>query len=276
MTDTDPDTDTDTGPDPDSDEDPGPHPDPDSTRPDDAPATNASESHLGRTVSEERPLSRMRQTIANRLQESSRNAVHVTVSREIDAEPLLQATESAATTLDVDISVFDLVLRAVSATLAEHPTFNATFEDEMHVLYEEHNIGIAVDIEAGLVTPVLRHLDSKSLAELATERRRLTERVQEGEYSMRDLRGGTFTVSNLGVFGVDSFTPIINPPEIAILGVNRIRERAQRGSDGVVFRNQLPVDLSFDHRLVDGADAARFLETFAEHVENSDRFVPAG
>ncbi|ELY97699.1 2-oxo acid dehydrogenase subunit E2 [Natrialba aegyptia] len=266
MTDTGPATDTDTDTDP----------DPDSDRTNNAPATNASESDLGRTVSEERSLSRMRQTIADHFQESSRNAVHVTISREIDAETLLQATESAATTLDADISVFDLVLRAVSATLGEHPAVNATFEDETHVLYEEHNIGIAIDIEAGLVTPVLRHLDSKSLAELATERRRLTERVQEGEYSMRDLRGGTFTVSNLGVFGVDSLTPISNPPEIAILGVNRIRERAQRGSDGVVFRNQLPVDLSFDHRLVDGADAARFLETFAEHVENSDRFVPAG
>ncbi|WP_323174307.1 2-oxo acid dehydrogenase subunit E2 [Natrialba sp. PRR66] len=276
MTDTDPDTDTDTGPDSDSDADPGPHSNPHSDRTDNAPATNAGESHLGRTVSGERPLSRMRQTIADHLQESSQNAVHVTVSREIDAEPLLQATESAAATLDADISVFDLVLRAVSATLGEHPAVNATFEDETHVLYEEHNIGIAVDIEAGLVTPVLRHLDSKSLAELATERRRLTERVQEGEYSMRDLRGGTFTVSNLGVFGVDSFTPISNPSEIAILGVDRIHERAQRGSDGVVFRNRLPVDPSFDHRLVDGADAARFLETFAEHVENSDRFAPAG
>ncbi|PGF16660.1 dihydrolipoyllysine acetyltransferase [Natrinema sp. CBA1119] len=230
----------------------------------------------GRTVREARSLSRTRRTIANRLQESYRNAVHVTASRDVDAEALLRATETADAQLERDVSVIDLVLCAVSATLEEHPAFNATFEDETHRLYEEHNIGVAIDTEAGLVAPVLRDIGSKPLDEIAAERRRVTESVQSGEHSMSDLRGGTFTVTNLGVLGIDSFTPIINPPEIAILGVNRIRERPQRGDDGIEFRNRMNVDLSFDHRIVDGADAARFLATLADRLTAAEQFVPDG
>ena len=246
--------------------------DTESDRNDDESPADADET--GRTVREERSLSRMRETIANRLQESYRSAVHVTANRDVDAEELLRATEIADDRLEADVSVVDLLLCAVSATLEDHPAFNATFEDETHRLYEEHNVGVAVDIEAGLVAPVLRDIGSKSLGEVATERRRLTAAVQSGEYTMSDLRGGTFTVTNLGALGVDSFTPIINPPEIAILGVNRIRERPQRGDDGLEFRKRIGFDLSFDHRIVDGADAARFLGSLAEYTESAERFVP--
>ena len=230
----------------------------------------------GRTVREERSLSPMRRTIANRLQDSYRNAVHVTASRDVDAEALVRAAETADDRLEADISLIDPVLCALSATLEAHPAFNATFEDGTHRLYEEHDVGVAVDVEAGLVTPVLRDIGSKSIDEIATERRRLTETVQSGEYTMSDLRGGTFTVTNLGVLGVDSFTPVINPPEVAILGVNRVRERPQRDDDGLEFRRRLTYDLSFDHRIVDGADAARFLATLAEYTETAERFVPEG
>ncbi|WP_435176421.1 2-oxo acid dehydrogenase subunit E2 [Halorussus sp. AFM4] len=228
----------------------------------------------GRTVREERTLSPMRRTIADRLQESYRNAVHVTASREVDAEALVRAADTADDRLDADVSIIDLVLCALSATLDEHPAFNATFEEGTHCLYEQHNVGVAVDIEAGLVTPVLRDVGSKSLGDIATERRELTESVRAGDYSMSDLRGGTVTVTNLGVLGVDSFTPVINPPEVAILGVNRIRERAERGDDGVEFRRRTNFDLSFDHRVVDGADAARFLDTLADEVTDAEAFVP--
>jgi pyruvate dehydrogenase E2 component (dihydrolipoamide acetyltransferase) len=206
----------------------------------------------------------MRRTIADRLTESYQNAVHVTVSRELDAEPLLDRADSAG----ADVGLIDALLAAVSATLSDHPAFNATFEDGTHRIYEEHNIGVAVDIDAGLVTPVIGSVDQTSLPEIASERRRLTERMQAGDYTMSDFRGGTFTVSNLGPLGSGSFTPIINPPEIAILGVNRIRERPRQGEDGsVTFRKTITVDLSFDHRVVDGAAAARFLDTLAGHVK---------
>lgn len=221
------------------------------------------------TVREETSFDGMRQTIAERLSESYRNAVHVTEHREIDAEEFLTAVEAADQALEADIAVPDLLVLALSATLSDHPGFNATFEDGVHRSYENHNICIAVDIEAGLIAPALRNVESKSLETVATDRRDLTERALDGEYTMDDLQGGTFTVTNLGVLGVESFDPVINPPQVAILGVNAITERATRaGGGGVEFRRQLPLDLSFDHRVVDGADAARFLETLAGHIEN--------
>lgn len=222
-----------------------------------------------RTVVDERSLSPMRKTIANRLQESYQNAVHVTASREVDAEALIAAADAVGD----DVSIMDVLLHALSETLDAHPAFNATFEDGKHRSYEQHNVAVAVDVDAGLVAPVIADVGSKSLDEIATERRRLTDLVQRGEYEMRDLRGGTITVSNLGVLGVDSFTPVINPPQVAILGIGRIAERARPDDGGVAFRRRVTLDLSFDHRVIDGADAARFLGTLADRVESADRYI---
>lgn len=227
-----------------------------------------------RTISEENSLDPIRQTIAERLQTSYQNAVHVTVSRAIDAEKLLTATETLTERLDVSVSVPDLVLLALSETLDEHPAFNATYEDGTHRLYEEHNIGVAVDIDAGLVAPVLTSVETMSLRKIATERRDLTKRVQSGDFTMSDLKGGTITVTNLGPFDIDSFTPIINPPQVAIIGLNRIREQPCPGKDSVEIRHQINVDLSFDHRVVDGADASRFLGTLTENIENINALTP--
>jgi pyruvate dehydrogenase E2 component (dihydrolipoamide acetyltransferase) len=230
-----------------------------------------------RTVASERSLSPMRRTIADRLRESYREAVHVTVSREVPIGAAVDAADAAlGTDADgdpVSPSVTDVVLRGLSEALAAHPAFNATFEDGTHRIYEEHNVGVAVDIDEGLVTPVVADVGSKSLAAIARERRRLTDRVRAGDYSMRDFRGGTFTVSNLGPLGVDSFTPVINPPEVAILGVNRIEEVVVpdgSADGGVGVEKRLPLDLSFDHRVVDGADAARFLGTLAERLADAE------
>ncbi|MDT3435741.1 2-oxo acid dehydrogenase subunit E2 [Haloarcula sp. 1CSR25-25] len=116
-------------------------------------------------------------------------------------------------------------------------------------------------------------IGSLSLNEIATERRRLTERVQAGDYTMSTFKGGTFTISNLGPFGVDSFNPVINPPEIALLGLGRISEPAVAVDEDVTFRRQMTASLSFDHRVVDGADAARFLKTLAEHLGDASQYV---
>ena len=177
------------------------------------------------------------------------------------------ASRSAREGLDAEVSITDLLLIAVSAALDEHPAFNATFEDGVHRTYEEHNVGVAVDVEGGLVTPVVEGVDRRTIPEVAAERRRLTDRALSGSFTSDDLSGGTFTLSNLGIFDVDSFTPIINPPEVAILGVSRVREVPVRDVEaGVAFDRRLRVDLSFDHRVVDGADAARFLSTLADRV----------
>ncbi|MFC3478241.1 dihydrolipoamide acetyltransferase family protein [Halobacterium litoreum] len=222
-----------------------------------------------RTVREERELSRMRSTIAERLGESYRDAVHVTVDREVDVEPAFDAKDAAG------VSLTDVFLRAVSETLADHPAFNATYdaETETHTLYEEQNVGVAVDLDDGLVTPVVPDVGSKSAAELSAARGRATDRVLDGEYTSDDLSGGTFTVSNLGVFGSDSFTPVINPPEVAILGVNRVTERPVQVENGIAFRRHVTFSLSFDHRVVDGADAAKFLTTLDEYLADAPSLV---
>ena len=231
-------------------------------------AAETQSTSTGRTIREEKSFDGMRRTIANRLSQSYQNAVHVTEHREVDVEAFLEAVEAASDALETDVSMPDLLLLAISASLSEHPDFNATFEDDLHRLYEEHNVCVAVDVEAGLITPVLREVNTKSIERIATERRELTEKALSGEYTMDDLQGGTFTVTNLGLLGVESFDPIINPPQVAILGVNAIQQRPVPDGNGVAFRRQLPLDLSFDHRVVDGADAARFLETLTEHIEN--------
>ena len=221
----------------------------------------------GRTT--ERPLSGMRRTIADRLGQSYREAVHVTEHRTADAEAVLAAADAASETFSADVSVTDVLLRALSAALTDHPEFNATFEDDVHRLHEEHNLCVAVDVEAGLIAPVVRNVGSDHIVDIAEKRARVTEKALSGDYTMDDLSGGTFTVTNLGVLGVESFDPVINPPQVAILGVNAIGETPTKGDDGsVVFRRTLPLDLSFDHRVVDGADAARFLDTFVGHLEN--------
>lgn len=216
-----------------------------------------------RTIHEERSLSPMRKTIGRRLHESYTSAVHVTASRRVDVTQLVAVAAQTE-----DASLTDYLICALSETLASHPEFNATFEDGVHRLYEEHNVGVAVDIDAGLVTPVIPDAGTKTVDEVGTVRRRLTERMNAGEYTMSDFRGGTITISNLGALGVDSFTPIINPPEIAIVGIGRITDHLGGEHGEAVEQKMLTLDLSFDHRVVDGADAARFLETLTAQISS--------
>ena len=163
----------------------------------------------------------------------------------------------AARTLGLTHGYNDLLIAAAADALTDHPGFNAHFEDGEHVLYSDVNVGVAVDTDGGLLTPVIRNVDGRGLADLNKARTALTERVLEGDFSMDDLAGGTFTISNLGMFGVDDFDPIINPPQVAILGVGRRRDDAT-----------MTLSLSFDHRVENGAAAARFLGTIAENLED--------
>jgi len=231
----------------------------------------ASNNTKSRTVSAERDLDGLRNTIAERLGHSYRNAVHVTVDRTVDIERGLDVVDELTSDFD-DISVMDLILRAVSEALSEHPEFNATFEDGTHILYEEQNVGIAVDIEDGLITPVLPGVESKELDEIVESRRSITTQALEGNYDSELLSGGTFTISNLGVLDIDSFTPIIDPPQVAILGVGRPSTKAVQ-DNGVVFRQHLTFSLSFDHRVVDGADAAKFLGTITTHLQSPEELL---
>lgn len=207
------------------------------------------------TVSERRQLGEMRTAIARRMSRSTRQKPHVTLNRSISVDRALE-TVSEYAEINEEFGLTDLLVCATVEALETHPRFNAWYDDGTLSLIEETNIGVAVDIEDGLVTPVLRAANEKTPTRLAEERAGLTAAVQEGRFTSDDIEGGTFTITNLGMFGVDSFDPIINPPQIAILGVGRIRG----ANDG----RELTLSLSFDHRAVDGADAARFLDSIAQ------------
>ncbi|WP_254525916.1 2-oxo acid dehydrogenase subunit E2 [Natrinema caseinilyticum] len=214
---------------------------------------------VGVTVAEERRLTGMRETIADRMSRSAQQAPHVTLDRTVAVERAFRTAEELASESDAPIGFTDVLVGATVRALDAHPTFNAWFEDETIRVVAERNVAVAVDMDGGLVTPVIRSADERTLASIASERRRLTAAILEEEYSVDDLQGATFTISNLGMFGVDSFDPIINPPQVAILGVGRVRD----DGDG----RTCTLSLSFDHRVVDGADAARFLDDLVAGVE---------
>ncbi|MFW5956958.1 MAG: 2-oxo acid dehydrogenase subunit E2 [Natronomonas sp.] len=205
-----------------------------------------------RTVVESSSLSGLQQTIRDRLSESYRDAVHVTLDRTFDARTL-KATVTAGRAAGATLSLIDLLVKVTGRALSDHPPFNAVFEDGEHRLIDEVNVGVAVDIDRGLVTPVVPDVDARSVESVNEVRTELVDLVQSGDYTMDDLSGGTFTISNLGHFGIDRFDPIINPPQIAILGIGRVRTD-----------ETMTLSLSFDHRIVNGADAARFLDTIVE------------
>lgn len=232
-----------------------------------------------RTPTESRALSPMRRTIAERLGRSYREAVHVTLFKKVDCSKLLEVRERLNRQRKADLSPLDFIIMAVVRALEQHPELNAVFEDGKHKLIRERNIGIAVDIEKGLITPVLHKAEGKDIFEISRARRELVQKALSGRYTPEDLSGGTFTITNLGPYGIDAFTPIINPPEVAILGVGRIQEEAvrdEREEGGIRFKPFLTFSLTFDHRVVDGAAAARFLETLEEHLREPRGLIPNG
>lgn len=208
-----------------------------------------------------RDLTVFRRSLAERLGRSYRQAVHVTLHKSIEVSRILELRRLMNRRSGADLSLIDFILVGVVQSLGEHPAFNATFVGGRQQLFREKNVGLAVDTERGLVTPVLRRLEEKSVFEIARLRREATERARSGRHTPDDLSGGTFTVTNLGPLGIDAFTPIINPPEIAVLGVGRVEQRALSSGEGTFeLRPCITFSLSFDHRVVDGADAARFLQ----------------
>ncbi len=164
----------------------------------------------------------------------------------------------------------DLLVLISSAALRQHPYMNARFAPSGDAIEQlaEINIGVAVDTERGLLVPVLRGADRLSLREVTARSRELVERARSGRSMPDDLAGGTFTITNLGMYGIDGFTPVINLPECAILGVGRITPQPVYVGEALVRQERVVLSLAFDHRLVDGAPAARFLQTIASLVEN--------
>jgi len=213
----------------------------------------------------------VRAVIARRMHAGHSETAPVTLTMEADATDLVQMRErlkaSLADELGFDLGYNDLLIKIAARALREFPYMNARLDGEtIHQLDEVH-VALAVDTERGLLVPVVRDADRKGMAEVATELRRVIERARAGTALPDELSGSTFTITNLGMLEIDAFTPIINLPEAAILGVGRIKDCPAVVDGEVVARKTMWLSLTFDHRLVDGAPAARFLQRIKQLIE---------
>lgn len=217
------------------------------------------------------PLAGMRGAIA-RTMSAAWQVPRVAQSLEVDATQLELAVQALQQRLgpQCKVTLTAFVLRAVALTLREHPRLNARVLEKEVELMPDINIGLAVSLEEGLMVPVLRNVDAKSVADIAAESRRLAEGARAGTLSAGSYQHGTFTVTNLGMTGIDSFTPIINVPQVAILGVTRVAKRVVVKDDSIVIAPMMGLHLIFDHRAVDGYPAARFLTDLKTRLETAE------
>ena len=213
-------------------------------------------------------LTSMRATIARRLGESKQTIPHYRVSIDLDADALLARRRTLADT-GVRVSLNDLLLEAVARALVRHPRVNAQFDGNEVLEFGQADVAVAVATDAGLITPVIRAADGKPVERLAAESRDLAARARAGKLTREEITGGTFTVSNLGMYGIKSFDAIINPPQVAILAVGAAEPRPVVRDGALAVGTRMTVTLSSDHRVVDGAAAAAFLATLAELVRGA-------
>lgn len=218
------------------------------------------------------PMSTLRSIIAERMGTSAHTTASVTLTSVVDATEFValrtKLKDALAGELGFSVSYNDLLAKVVAKCMIELPYMNARLEGNLIRYLTEINIGVAVDVERGLLVPVVRGVDKMGLVELARTARDVVTRAREGRSSPDELSGGSFTITNLGMFGIDMFTPIINLPECAILGVGRIRLEPTVVDGEIVARQRMWLSLTFDHRLVDGAPAARFLQKIVHYIEN--------
>ena len=217
-------------------------------------------------------MSKRRQTIARRLVEAQRTAAMLTTFNEIDMSAVMQLRERRKEDFKkkhgVGLGIASFFVQASIGALREFPMLNAEIQGEDIVLKHYYDIGMAVGAEGGLVVPVLRDADQMSFAELEHSIRDYARKAQDGTLTLDDLKGGTFTITNGGVFGSLMSTPILNPPQVGILGLHKIQERAVALNGQVVIRPMMYVALSYDHRIVDGREAVQFLVKVKEYVED--------
>jgi pyruvate dehydrogenase E2 component (dihydrolipoamide acetyltransferase) len=205
--------------------------------------------------------------MAERMTASWTTAPHFYLVREVNVSRLVSWLEQARKQTGARLTYTDLLVRLVAAALSRHPGVNASWKDGAIVQHADINIGLAVAIDDGLVVPVLRRADTLSLAEIATRREDLVNRSQAGKLRPADIQGGGFTISNLGMYGVDAFTAIVNPPQAAILAVGRIADRVVAVNGRPAVQPTLVLTLSCDHRALDGAHGAQFLGALADLIE---------
>jgi pyruvate dehydrogenase E2 component (dihydrolipoamide acetyltransferase) len=232
-----------------------------------APPTPA----LGPAEVVEIPLRGIRKTIADRLAESYRTAPHVPLRLDVEMTEATRFREQVLPEVEkrwgVRLTFTDLIAAATAAALAEIPALNATLEGDLLRRHPAVHLGIAVALDDGLIVPVVRNAAALSLGALAAQTKALAEKARAGRLSGEELTGGTFTITNLGPYGIQSFDPILNPPQVGILGVGAIEERVVPRDGQPAVRRMMTLTLTFDHRAVDGAPAARFLARLRELLE---------
>jgi pyruvate dehydrogenase E2 component (dihydrolipoamide acetyltransferase) len=214
------------------------------------------------------PLSQIRKTIAKRLVQSIGPVPTFYLTSEIDMERVADAREAVNAAGEGKVSYNDIIIKATALALRQHPECNGWWQDDHIRYWSEVHIGMAVAIEDGLITPVIRHADLKSLREISAETRDLAGRARERRLTPEEYTGSTFSVSNLGMFDIDEFTAIINPPEAGILAIGRISEQTVPAAEGLEVRKRMKITMSCDHRVIDGATGAQFLRTLKRMLEN--------
>ncbi len=218
-------------------------------------------------ITEEKRLHGSRRVISKFLLESYQNKIHATMYKYMEVGVLRAFTEKRKKG-----SIVDHFIRAVALSLKETPDLNATYDGEIHRLYKNINISYAVSTERGLVTPVIKNADNISFEEFYASRKKLVALVMEWKHEKKDITGGTFTISNLGNFGIDLFSAIINPPQVAILGMARISRQNITWdlNEKPVIKELLPISLTYDHSVIDGSGTAEFLRILQNKINNPE------
>ncbi len=213
-------------------------------------------------------LGQMRKTIAKRLAQSIGPVPHFFLTTEVDMERAAAARAELNALGDQRISFNDIAIKVVAMALMQHRACNAWWQDDHIRYFNEVHIGMAVAVEDGLITPVIRNANLKTLRDIASESRALAERARERRLQPEEYTGATFSISNLGMFGIDEFTAIINPPEAGIIAVGALVEKPVAVDGALVVRRRMRLTMSCDHRVIDGATGAQFLQTVTTMLEN--------
>ena len=227
-----------------------------------------SQAPLGVEGFTDEPVSQMRKTISRRLAESKFSAPHFYLTLDIDMDQAITIRKGLNSVEGVKVSFNDMVVKAVGMSLKQHPTVNSAWMGDFIRKNQHVHVGVAVAVEDGLLVPVIRFADSKGILEIASEVREYAQKAKDKKLQPSDWEGNTFTISNLGMFGIESFTAIINAPDSCIMAVGGIKEVPVVKDGKIVPGNVMKVTLSCDHRVVDGASGASFLQTFKQFMEN--------
>lgn len=220
-------------------------------------------------------MSGIKQMTAEKMKESKFSAPHVTHVDTADVARLVELREEEKDDLDVHLTYLPFIMKATALALQEHPKLNAELDEESNeiILKNHYDFNMAVDTDKGLLIPMIEKVDQKNIIELAEEIGNMAGKAKHGELSPNEMKNGTFSVTNLGVIGGEEFTPIINYPQTAILGVGKIQETAEVVNGEIVPRNTVKLSLSYDHRVVDGATAARFMNKIIENLEDPGKML---